>query len=343
MACSSNDFSRRLLPGLLTSAALLTAGAASAASPPANRFGIFFNEPGFLQVGESLGVGYERQDTAVNPPDGGEAQLIRGLERAGFAVIVTYVNVCQPTPPEGCPVTNPATYKADLASQLDSEQPATVVIENEEDGGMFTSDTPQQYLQELSYAAEVAHAKGYKITNGGLTSEGLCIAYWDYLWTSGQWAAADQFAKSAFALGVVRGQRILANLPNSQNPTRPILANDPGLLLKLQNAQTLIAGYKETGIDYVNFHWYQAEPVDMSQAVPWLESTTGLQAVAGEMVQFYLSQDLIPGLLNESIALGLPYVIWYAADGNNAIGLANPDGSLRINGLAFKSFVSTHN
>jgi hypothetical protein len=313
------------------------------AAKPANRFGILFSDPVNLQLGQTLGVGYQRQSIEANTPDPGEAKNITGLEAVGFGVVVTYDNICSQTEPSSCPVTNPAAYKASLGAQLDATLPSTVVIENEEDGTGFSTSTPIQYLQELTYAVQVAHQRGYLITNGGLTTLGLNLAYWHHLWLSNQWAAADQFAQSAFYSGVVRDVLILPNIPNRQNPARPILVNVPAALLKLQSAETLIAGYQATGIDYVNFHWYQAEPVDMEQSISWLEQTTGLQAVCGEMGQYYLSHDLIPGLLNEAITLGLPYVIWNAADSSgSSIGLANQDGTLRINGLAFESFVSTH-
>ena len=53
------------------------------------------------------------------------------------------------------------------------------------------------------------------------------------------------------------------------------------------------------------------------------------------------------GLLRESIALNLRYAIWYASDGLSgspivAVGLADHNGTLRVNGVAYKDYIATH-
>ena len=312
---------------------------------PANRFGILFVGDLRIPIGQSLGVSYERVATSVTVDDG-TTTTFKGLRDAGFGVVATYTNTCSP-PPLSCPVTDPPLYKTQLGARLDVTFPTLVAIENEEDGVDFSTATPTQYLQELTYAVQVAHGKGYKITNGGITTFGLNIGAWHHLWLTGPCQAADAFAKTAFVGSVVKNRKILDGLPNCSDPNLPILEKHPDLQSKLGRVETLIAGYRATGIDYVNFHWYEGDPVTMGQAVGYLEQATGLPAVCNEMGQYSLSGDTVTGLLRESIALKLPYAIWFASDGVSgseigAIGLANQNGTLRINGLAYKSYISLH-
>jgi hypothetical protein len=317
--------------------------AAHAGSAPNNRFGIYFHGSTRVTLGQTLGVAWQRAAMNVDTNGPGPANFVKNLEASGFNVAVTYSNVCRTVQPVSCPVTNVTTFENELTSDIKASTPSIVVMENEEDGGKFTSATPSQYLQELTYAVQLAHPLGYKVTNGGLTYMGLNLAYWDFLWTSGQHAAADRFAKVAFDPSVTLLSDVLGILPNSAFPNRPILGTNTTLKNLLANSQALIVGYHGTGIDYINVHWYQAAPSVMDQSVRWLEQQTSLQAVSGEMGQYYLSSNIIPGLLNETVSLGMPYVIWHADDHvGPAIGLATPDGALQINGLAFESYVSTH-
>jgi hypothetical protein len=334
---------RFVFTAALGAVAALSWAAAHAATPPDNRFGIYFHGAAVAQLGHTLGVGWQRAAMDIYQSGPGPARYVTNLEAAGFNVVVTYTNVCRTTRPTSCPVTDVAAFKSNLSSDIKASTPKVVVIENEEDAPNFTSATAAQYLQELVYAVEVAHPLHYKVTNGGLTYMGLNLAYWDYLWTSGQHAAADRFALAAFDPSVTLLKDVLGILPNSQNPNRPILGTNAGLKAILAKSQALIVGYHATGIDYINVHWYQAPPAAMDQSIRWLEQQTGLQAVSGETGQYWLSGDIIPGILNETIALGMPYVIWHADDHvGKAIGLATPDGTLQINGKAFESFVSTH-
>ena len=72
----------------------------------------------------------------------------------------------------------------------------------------------------------------------------------------------------------------------------------------------------------------------------FLERVVGRPAVSNEMGQFDRSPSTVVSLLKESVALRLPYVVWFAGDGDPAVGLVDADGTLRANGRAFRDYVA---
>ena len=326
---------------------LLAANAAmSAGAPRFTRIGIFGGgRRSDLTVGRALGVRYEREILAVNGSDGRQLAHIQDAEAAGFRLNVQFNNLAPSADSKARsgPVTDDAAYERALGADLDATHPRLVTIQNEEDGLQFWNGTPQDYLHELADAVRVAHARGYEISNGGITSEGAKLAYWHSLWTSGQRAAADAFAQSALS-SAVRGRRVLANdLPSSANPAMPILAHTPLMRNKLARVETLIAGYRATGIDYINFHWYEDGPDELRTIATWLSQTTGLPAICNEMGQFSTSPATVAAMLGAAESLRLAYVFWFYVDGKGpAVGLADDNGALRVNGQAFRTFIATH-
>ncbi len=63
---------------------------------------------------------------------------------------------------------------------------------------------------------------------------------------------------------------------------------------------------------------------------------TGKRAVTNEIGQYDLSPATVTGLVRETLALRMPYVVWFASDGTAAKGLVDTDGALRPNGVAFR-------
>jgi hypothetical protein len=298
-----------------------------------------------IAVGRALGVRYERMILAVNGTNGAQHAHIQAAEAAGFKLNVQFNNLAPSTTSRARsgPVSDDAGYERALAADLDATHPDLVTIQNEEDGLQFWNGTPQDYLHELADAARVAHAKGYKISNGGITTTGVKLAYWHHLWLTGQHGAADSFAQSALSPALTHGHAVVGDIPDSADPHRPILANWAPMRNKLDRAEILIAGYRATGVDYVNFHWYEDGPDNLRAVATWLSQATGLPAICNEMGQASESPETVTRLLGMSESLHLAYVIWFAIDGSGkAVGLADQDGALRPNGQAFRAFVSSH-
>jgi hypothetical protein len=318
----------------------------SAAQTGRTRIGIFFNRENAIEVGKSLGVHYQRYHMPINAPNSQAIAKIHAAEAAGFKIQVGFDNFVEgsgPTARSGA-VIDDESFKTALAADLDTTKPILVSIQNEENNVKFYPGTPEEYLHELSDAVQVAHAKGYKITNGGLGWRSISLAYWHHLWLSGRHEAADRFAQVALSEPVLRASGVIDDIPDSRHPNRPVLNQHGPLRTMLDRVEPLIAGYKKTGIDYINFHWYGPDPAVMGDVVTWLEQETGLQAVSNEMGQYSMDSGQITGLLNESIALHLPYVFWFAHDGRHgpSRGLAELSGAIRPNGLVFKAFVAEH-
>jgi hypothetical protein len=256
-------------------------------------------------------------------------------EAAGFQVLLTATNTGLPSGPPS----DLADFQARLGQALADHPTPVVAIENEPTADKFYTGTPDQYLAELAAAVPVAHAHGVKISDGGLVSAGVQLATWEDLWLHQGCAAADHYAAIAFPWSRIGGQ-VITDLPSCADPGRPILGSTPKALEVLNDTNTLIAGFASLPIDYVNFHWYQSTPEAMKTTVEFLRRATGKQVVTNEIGQFDTSPDTIHGLLDMTAQLHIPWVTWFASDGSGgAMGLFNPDNSIRSNGLAFRDFV----
>jgi hypothetical protein len=281
----------------------------------------------------------------VSGPNGTQLAKIRAANAAGFRLNVEFNNVVarEGGRARSGPVTDDSAYETTLSADLDATHPDLVTIQNEEDGLDSWSGTPADYLHELSDAVQVAHARGYRISNGGLTTTGVKLAYWHHLWITGQRQVADRFARDTLTPGLTHNQVILGDIPDSADPARPVLGQNEQMRSNLARVEALIAGYPRTGVDYVNFHWYESGPEDLRGVATWLRETTRLPVICNEMGQFSASPDTVTALMSMAVSLRMPYVFWFALDGHGAaVGLADESGVPRANGAAFKAFVASH-
>jgi hypothetical protein len=310
------------------------------------KIGIDDHYPDSIAVGRAVGVGYLREGVAIEGGNRAQIARIQAEEAAGFRLNIQFTNT-RGNEEKGVkpgPVIDDKAFEGALAAELDATHPELITIQNEEDGLQFWSGTPEQYLHELGDAVVVAHAKGYRISNGGLTWTGVKLAYWRHLWLSGQHQAADRFAREA--LGPEKpGQEIIGDLPDSADPSRPILGQNALLRAKLARVEFLLAAYPRTGIDYLNFHWFQTGAKNLREVATWLGETTGLPVICNAMGQFDDNPERVTSLLSTAVALHMPYVFWFAQQGHGggaAVGLTDESGALRPGGIAFKAFVAAH-
>jgi hypothetical protein len=259
---------------------------------------------------------------------------ISEAQAQGFEVLTTATNGAFPD----APPSDVADFQARLGRELDAHPTPLVSIENEPTADRYFTGSPAQYLEELAAAVPVAHARGIKISDGGLVSAGVQLATWHDLWTHSGCAAADRYAAIAFPASRIGGQ-VISDVPSCADPSRPILGSNAKALQVMGDTETLIAGYRSIPIDYVNFHWYQSTPEAVKTTVEYLRRATGKQAITNEIGQFDDSPETVRALLDETARLHLPWVVWFASDGSGAVGMFNPDGSIRSNGLAFRDFV----
>ncbi|MGC4192642.1 MAG: hypothetical protein QM589_15985 [Thermomicrobiales bacterium] len=337
-----------MVMGVMAFALAPLADPVSAATAPPPVFGIFpQNVPGQrlstndrIGLAQSLHVGAIR--TTVSNADFSPATARQYIE-IGLNVVLTIVN--DPELSAGnpsVPVTDLAPYRRQLQQVFDAFPTGVpvVAIENEPEAPKFFSGTADQYLAELQAATTVAHANGIKVTNGGLTGIPAAFLTWLDLWNSGDHAAADAFVQEMNGVGRPGGNQLLAQLPTSADPTRPIPSSS-----QIDFAKQTVEAYATMDIDYVNLHWYQAgtSTAGLERVIAYLGRVTGKPVMSNEFGQLDDEPSTVTAELAAVSDAGFPYAIWFSGDkGKGAMALQNADNTLKPNGLAFREFMDSH-
>jgi len=338
----------RAAAGALALAAL-TAGASQAFAArhhtaPKTDLAILMTSPNAADVvteARALGLHTVRfSQDAANPKRRPGFAVFR---RAGFRMVLT-VNYDQRPANGGRPSHPPvgaaalATYRRRLASLLDATgRPALLQVGNEEIAPRFFTGTMPQYVAQLNAAVSVAHRRGIKVTNGGLTSEPVALLTWDDLRRHGHAAEADRFAARAFS--DPNDRWILRDL--RAKPFRGL--RRAALQAGWDRARQLIPAFRASHMDYVNFHWYHHDARALAPVVAYLRRATRKPVVTTEIGQYDLRADVVTADLRAVVSkLRLPFVVWFDADGMPARGLHDAPGRLRANGRAFRAYVEAH-
>ncbi len=330
---NSNTTARSSLdPGKIAIGALVSSGAGNI-KDAATR----------LKAYQLLNVTYVRHGIFMNAWNGSNA-FYNTLQKAGYKIILNVAYLPQGGGPQSFP-TNLEEYKRRLNEILSTYKPEVVVVENEEYNTTYHTGTAQQYINELKAAIEVAHSKGLKVTNGGLTARVMTMMVWKDYKDRALNTEADDFARRTMS------PDLLADIPK--------LTKHKSVAIGMQVFDELLNAYKTLDIDYVNFHWY--EPIGqrknanaltvthidtkaLGEAVDYIRRRTGKSVITNEIGQFNQSPDMVKDILEKCVELKLPYIIWYSGDGGEgkAVALTNLDGSLRENGRVFADFVKQH-
>lgn len=317
-------------------------------TPSSNPFGVLVNDTtrgtnnsNFkLTVARQYGVPYLRDAINLASWNGVSDAAYDAELAAGFKVLLNVNNQLVAT---GSPVpfpTDTAVYKTRLTSLLNVYRPEVVVVENEETTLQYHSGPLSDYINELKAALTVAHAKGLKATNGGITGEIIFLVYKDYL-ARGLTAEAADYARRTMS------PAIIADLPN--------LTNHAYAAGKVAMAEYLVPQYKLLNLDYVNLHWY--EPITDNyvasapyygtkaflETIDYLKRATGKTVITNEYGQDNTTPTITTDLQQAALDAKLPYAIWYDGDGTSAFGLhERGTTTLRPNGQAFAQFIQTH-
>lgn len=290
----------------------------------------------------ALGVRYVRTSAVrLGHPTQERPKPLDAALRAGFRLVLNVNNQPGGASTPAVPPTDLAAYRTALDRTLVRYHPALLVVENEELAPKFYSGTPRQYLAQLAAAVSVAHKRHRLVTNGGIVDGAVILLTWRDLWVRGHHAEADAFIRNVQD-GRPLARRIRNDIPDSQHPHRAILAHHVIPRVLLARARELIRGFRASKMDYVNFHWYQSGPKPFGQAVAYLRRATHKRAVTNEIGQFDSKGSTVTELLRAALKLRLPFTVWYGGDGNPAVGLFEPDDSLRPNGVAFRDFLAAH-
>ena len=125
--------------------------------------------------------------------------------RNGLDVVVDFHNDPEPNA-NGHNVSHPpdtpaevAVYRQQAANTLDGmPKPRLVQVENEENSTTFFQGAMADYVNELNATVDVAHARGLKVTNGGITSAPTALLTWQDYINRGLPAKADDLAVRVF-------------------------------------------------------------------------------------------------------------------------------------------------
>lgn len=290
-----------------------------------NPFGVMLpsqlvRSPQGILVAKALGAAYFRPSSVfLDQWDGTCRECDIGLE-AGLKLVLTVRNN---GPSATSPPSDLGVYRNTLSQVLGKYRPVVLVVENEENSALFYTGTPEQYATQLRAACEVAHRLGIRCTNGGLVSTLVALLVYDHYLASGQTAAAQDFAARAFTAE----QRQQLDSPEARE--------------QIAKGRALLSAYRAAGADYVNFHWYIADPQALEEAVLFLKAQTGLPVITNEVGQFTDDPTQTSTIMDKIVKLNLPIAVWFGIDGPKARGLVNTDGSLRPTGEAFRRFIES--
>ena len=270
-----------------------------------------------LNIADQLGISCLRERATV--PSSTPTPMIN----TKYKILL---NFCRGTYSSGTPMpffTNLVQYEKDLISTLAvyTVNPAVAVIENEEANRLYYSGTAQQYINQLSTAISVMHARGIKVTNGGITNPALnYLVYQDFI-NQGKYDSAQHF-------------QILTGLkPKARTVQERGAFTD-----------TLLQAYSMMDLDYVNFHWKGTSPDTeaLKEVIAYLKKRTGKPVISNEFGQFDTDTKTIEAMLQRATDDDFPYVIWYSPDehaGKQDTPLQHSNQSLTPNGAAYKSYL----
>ena len=309
-------------PGVATP----TATAGTAAPARENPFGLMLpsqlvRSSQGMAIAKGLGVVYFRPASIFLDEWNGSCPECDIGRDAGLQLVLTVRNDGRrqaSSPPDDL-----AAYRRVLGQVLDAYRPAVLVVENEENSALFYTGTPADYAAELEAACQVAHARGVPCTNGGLVSTLVALLVYNHYRQGGQTTAAQDFATRAFT------------------PEEARLLNSPKAEEQIRKGNALLAAYRAAGADFVNFHWYVADPRALAEAVAYLVAQSGLPPITNEIGQHTDDPDQTTAVMRKVVELGLPVAVWFSVDAPKARALVDPDGALRPTGEAFRRFVAS--
>ncbi len=288
-----------------------------------NPFGVMLpaelvRRPGGIETARALGAVYYRPTSIFVDRWEGRCLECDTALGAGLALVLT---VRANGPGATAPPRDLEAYRRTLAEVLDRYRPAVLVVENEENSALFYAGTPAEYAAELEVACMVAHERGIPCANGGLVSSLVALLVYDDARRADDAGRVERIAGSAFT-------------PEERTQLDSARAQE-----QLRKGEALLASYRAAGADYVNFHWYIAEPEILAEAVAFLRARTGLPVMTNEVGQVTDDPEDTTAIMAGVIATGLPIAIWFGLDGPKARGLVDRDGTVRPTGDAFRRFI----
>lgn len=300
-----------------------------------------------ISVVKDLDVNYVRH--AIFMQDWtGKNNLFEQYQAAGLNVVLN-INWDNQVPASPFP-TDTITYKNILTLILTKYHPYFIVLQNEEINFNYYTDQFGQpggiirdYLNLARAAGPIIHSFGLEFSNGGIYGNGLDIPVYRYLRDEISQDTADAYAAIAMSTGAVNE----ANTPGSNPTLQNIVARVDSIL---DNADLF---------DKINVHPYMVyDPhiTDDSLVVAnntlvfhyikqFIEWRTGKPCITNETGQRTNEQPaLVTSMLTDYLADNWQLVLWFSGDSPDADAraLQAVDGSLKLNGIAFRTFMQNN-
>jgi hypothetical protein len=289
---------------------------------------------------KNLGVNYIRYTIVLDSWTGSD----RGFEKYtndGYHIILNINEHLQPAK-GGNPLPftkDTVAYKKKLAAVLNKYKPEVVVIENEETNQIYHYGSMVDYINMLKAATTVAHARGIKISDGGIHPRAICYFIWQRYTQNSRIVQATTWMDSTMDMQM----QYAAKHPEKTDNTIRIYWN---------RVDTLLNAFKDMNIDYVNLHIYEAInnvgtgyitiPGCITTMAQYVRQRTGKPVMSNECGQHNSYPTCVTTMMQAFVDGVYKYAIWYNGEGNHAVALINSDGTLRSNGEAFKTFMSTY-
>lgn len=197
-----------------------------------------------------------------------------------------------------------------LDSIMNRGRPTILSIRNEP-----TQNSPSMaaYLQDLTAAIPIAHARGVKITNGGITRD--VVYYMAYTWLNSG------------------NQTYIDSANNWLIPTLHLNMSSPAAIKAIGQYDTLFRVYDTLNLDYINLHWYEPSQTDtsvttVSGVLPIVSNfiytrLNNKPLMSDEFGTYNHSCGLLNDLVTEAIASHFKYLIYF--DGNTIPAIKNQD------------------
>ena len=271
-----------------------------------------------LAVAEKLGVSCLRAITPV--PDYDKPNGLLGM---GYDVLLNFDSNVDTYGDNSSFDASLNQYKIDLTNALllCTVKPVVAVIETKSQTHISMQARALDYLKQLNVAINIMHANNVKVTNGGITSNGLnYLVYQDFM-RQGKADSAEQF-------------RRLANVqPNNPNTQRRGIFVD-----------SLLDAYMLLDLDYVNFHWKATSPdtESLREVVNYLKKRCNKPIITNELGQYDRDPDTLLAHVQLCTNMGMPYILWYSPDqniGRKAMPLQYSDASLTPTGIAYQAYL----
>jgi hypothetical protein len=217
-----------------------------------------------------------------------------------------------------------------------------ISLENEENNSgyrVLDSNSASYYITQLSQVIPLAHTRGIKVSNGGVTGHTMKYVVYNWLIGQGRTDDANLILNNEFTTG--QKNAIIANTYTTTYADQIAIVN------------SVLSNGASIGLDYFNYHWYfgsgSSQPivplVDTALlAKEAFEALSGLPVVSNEIGQHNAVIAHPTDVLKSFTKANIKYLIWTDGDSNNGMGaLHNSDGTLRLNGENFADFMLKYN